>query len=122
MLSRPSAFFRANSLTFLALCTEYPSTEPQRTSPRISAYQVADDLPRPQPGIKLSLPRAASGDNRVQLRQLRRAQPGTGPDVFFVSSAARPPWSYFCCHRKSIARETLNILAIAAASFLSLRS
>ena len=40
-----------------------------------------------------------------------------GPGVFFVSSATGPPWSYFYCYRKSIARETLNILATTAASF-----
>jgi len=59
---------------------------------------------------------AYSFDNCVGLKR------EAGPGVFFVSRATGPPWSYFCCHRNSIARETLNILATAAASFPSLRN
>ena len=47
--------------------------------PEFPPDQLADDLPRPQPEIELQLPRVAPGDNRVQLRQLRRTQAGSRP-------------------------------------------
>ena len=43
---------------------------------------------------------AYSLDNSVGLSR------DAGPGVIFVSRATGPPSSYFCCHRKSIARET----------------
>ena len=67
-----------------------------------------------RPGLPVII--AYSLDNCVGLSR------DAGPGVLFISRAIGPPSSYFCCHRKSIARETSNILATTAASFPSLRS
>jgi hypothetical protein len=47
--------------------------------PEFPPDQFTDDLPRPQPEVKLQLPQVAPGDNRVQLRQLCWAHSGSRP-------------------------------------------
>jgi hypothetical protein len=54
-------------------------------------YQVAVDLVGPQPEIKRQLPLIAAGDDCVQIRQLRRAQPGGRPWRLLRPSAPGPP-------------------------------